>query len=314
VEREEIEDTHRGLVIRAAGAIIAPDAITRPLLRSDQRQSRSIIGVSHDDGLAAAEHNRRMGIARRHWFALVLLPTIAATALALGGCGDDSEESSGGASAPASAAVATGGGQLAGSGISVTGTGAVSAIPDQARFSFGVRAEASTAEEALAETSKAAEALVDALKGAGIDEADLQTQQVSVFPLYTGDANRVTGYTASNSVSALVRDLDAAGAVVDAAVMAGANEVFGPMLDISDKEALAEEALGLAVEQARTRAAALAAAAGVEVGDVIGLAELGGPVAPLGRSADVAEEAGFAPIEPGTQEVRVTVSATFAIR
>jgi len=207
-----------------------------------------------------------------------------------------------------------GGSQFPGSGISVTGTGTVSAAPDQARFSFAVRAEASTAAEALDQTSATTSVVLDALKESGVDEADLKTQQIAVFPLYSSDARRVTGYTASNSVSALIRELDRAGQIVDAAVEAGANEVFGPSLDISDIAALADEARSLAVAQARENALALAAAAGVELGEIIALAETGGPVGPFGATAEAAVERDFVPIEPGTQEVRVTVSATFAIR
>lgn len=246
---------------------------------------------------------------------LVAATAVGSVALVLAGCGESSTDGSSEAASPtlSAGAIAAGGAQLAGSGISVTGTGTVSAVPDQARFSFGVRAEAATADDALTQTNDRTSAVLAALKETGIGEADLQTQQISVFPTYSGDSRRITGYTASNSVSALVRELDQAGRIVDEAVSAGANEVFGPTLDISDTEALADQALGLAVEQARARALALASAANVELGAIVALAEIAGPSRPFGATAEAAIEEAFAPIEPGTQEVRVTVSATFAI-
>lgn len=251
---------------------------------------------------------------RRSWTLAAIGALVAALALTACGEGEDARSDGPGAPAASSTALPAGTGTPTGNGISVTGTGVVSATPDTARFSFGVRTEASTAEEALSQASETTSAIVQALKDQGIDETDLQTQQVAVFPFYSSDARRVTGYTASSSVSALIRALADAGQIVDTAVGAGANEVFGPTLDIADTEALVDQALQLAVEQARARARALADAAGVELDDVVALAELGGPVAPFGATAEAAVESGRVPIEPGTQEVRVTISATFAIR
>lgn len=263
----------------------------------------------------STSRRRRNGIGRhRRLWALGSVAVTFGVVLVLSGCGEDSGEQQSSSPAPvASASSAGSGAAFTGGGITVSGTGAVTTVPDQARFSFGVQSDGTTAEAALAQTSEIAAAVIQALKDAGIDEADLQTQQVSVFPIYADDARRVSGYTASTSVSALIRDLDSAGEVVDAAVGAGANNVFGPSLDVADSDALSEEALGLAVEEARSRALALATAAGVELGEIIAVSESGSGGIPFGASAEAAAVEGIVPIEPGTREIRASVTVTFAI-
>ena len=118
----------------------------------------------------------------------------------------------------------------------------------------------------------------------------MQTQYVSVSPRY-GDAMTVLGYTATNTVSATVDELAKAGDVIDAAVEAGANQVSGPSLSVSDQEELYQEALEAAVADARDRAETLAGAAKVSLGGVKTIVEGGGyspPRAVRGRHRDAA--------------------------
>ena len=73
------------------------------------------------------------------------------------------------------------------------------------------------------------------------------------------------GYIATNSVSASVT-YAAAGATIDAAVDAGANQVYGPSPLLGDTDALYKKALAAAVANARDHAEALAEAAGAKLG------------------------------------------------
>jgi uncharacterized protein len=112
-------------------------------------------------------------------------------------------------------------------------------------------------------------------------------------------------------VSVRVRNLDRAGPVVDAAVGAGANQVYGPSLTRSDQEAVYRGALKAAYADARAKAQALADAAGVTLGAMTSTVE-GGASAPMPLAAGRAEDA-KATIEPGTQEIQASVSVTFAV-
>src|SRR5215468_4114323 len=84
--------------------------------------------------------------------------------------------------------------------VTVNGTGTVKVTPDRAGFSFGVDSRAATAQEASADNARAMQRLIAALKDAGIADDNIQTDQVSLWPSTDSDG-RVTGYTASGSVS-----------------------------------------------------------------------------------------------------------------
>jgi uncharacterized protein YggE len=199
-------------------------------------------------------------------------------------------------------------------GITVTGMGTAQAVPDVADWSFGVQADADTASEALEQAANATRKIIDALRNAGIAKEDLRTEQVSLYPRTSNDGLAVIGYSASSSVHATVRDLDKAGSVVDAAVKAGGNQVSGPSLRVSDNRAQYRAAVDAAMDDARARAQALAARAGVTLGGPVAIVESGGVYpGPMydGRMSAGAEAA--VPIEPGVDQISATLTVTFAI-
>jgi hypothetical protein len=196
-------------------------------------------------------------------------------------------------------------------GITVTGSGSTTATPDRAGFAFGTVSQAKTAAAALAASSEAVTRIIAALQKAGVAKADLQTAEVSVSPRTNDKGDSIVGYTASNTVSAVVRKLDEAGAVIDAAVGAGANQVSGPNLLVSDQASAYRDALEDAVADARAKAQTLAAAAGTTLGRVTAISEGGAMPIRLDAGA-VAKDSGT-PIEPGTQRIDATVSVTFAL-
>lgn len=197
--------------------------------------------------------------------------------------------------------------------LSVVGTGSVTTTPDSARLSAGVTTDGATASEAMDANAKAMAKVIAALKDAGIASKDLQTEFVSVNPRYDGDGQKITGYNASNSVSALVRGLSDVGAVIDAAVAAGANNVSGPSLARDDQDKLYRDALEKAVANAREKAAALARAAGVSLGSVRSLSESPATLGPIVYGAAMRAADVGTPIEPGTAEITASVRVVFGI-
>ena len=122
--------------------------------------------------------------------------------------------------------------------ISVNGVGEVKAKPDMALINSGVISEARTAREALAKNNTAMAAVIAALKSAGIADQDVQTSNFSVSPQYPPyQANQpavqhIVGYQVSNQVTARVKNLAKLGAVLDALVQVGANQISGISFDI----------------------------------------------------------------------------------
>jgi len=194
--------------------------------------------------------------------------------------------------------------------VTTLGHGVITVAPDEATITAGVHTQAASASAALAQNAKLMNAVVAALKSAGGQE--LQTQQVSLYP-QTSPQGDITSYAADNSVSAKTKIADT-GALIDAAVGAGANNVSGPSLDVSDRDARYRDALGQAVADARLKAEALAKAGGFGVGPVSVVTESGSAPTPVFQAIGAAAKADSTPIEPGTQDITADVTVTFRIR
>jgi uncharacterized protein YggE len=195
-------------------------------------------------------------------------------------------------------------------GITVQGTGSVASVPDRAELSFGVESQGQTAKAALSANAVEMRKVIAAVKAAG--GTDVKTQSVSLSPRYN-EGNEVQAFIATNSVSAVIKQLAKAGGVIDAAVDAGANQVYGPSLSGGDQTELYRQALKAAVANARGSAQVLAEAANVALGRVTAIVEGGGAPQPLALTASKAMDAGSTPIEPGTQQVSATVTVTFSV-
>ena len=200
--------------------------------------------------------------------------------------------------------------ELRAEGITVTGNAVARTTPDRAEISFGVVSQGRTASQALAANDTAIERVVAALRSAGIASDDIQTRYFSVSPRTSEEGTEILGYTAENSVAIQLRNLDRAGAVIDAGVAAGANQVYGPSLSRSNTKELYRNALRAAVDDARAKAQVLAEAAGVSLGAVVGVVEQGSTSEPPMPVA--ADRAAGAPIQPGTQDIQASVVVTFA--
>ncbi len=205
--------------------------------------------------------------------------------------------------------------------ISVNGTGKVSLDPDIATIYIGVHTENTDAQEAVASNNSQAEDVASALRGFGIAERDIKTTNFSIYPRQDYDnEGKITGitYIVDNTVQVTVRELDQLGELLDGVVQAGANSINGIEFSVADPEAAYDAALQAAVENARSRAETLAAAAGVELGEVQSISSYigGGPV-PVYRDfggAAVEAAAMSVPVSPGQTEIQVEVSIVYAIQ
>lgn len=196
--------------------------------------------------------------------------------------------------------------------ITAAGTGSVTLTPDRATFSFGTVSQARSASAALAATSQSVGRVIDALRKAGVSRNDIQTSEVSLSPRSNDSGEAIVGYTASNTVTVTVRRLANAGEIVDAAVTAGANQMYGPSLLAADQDAAYRNALNAAVAEARAKAETLASSAGLTLGRVTSLAE-SGAAPPRPFASEDAMRTAAVPIEPGTQKIEAAVSVTFAL-
>jgi uncharacterized protein len=208
--------------------------------------------------------------------------------------------------------------------IRVTGTGEARAKPDQAVADFAVETTAPTAQAAAAENAQLMERVIAALVRAGVPRDRIETRDYNVFPDYdprpmeTGEP-RVRGYRVMNTVAVTMHEIDRVGAVIDAALGAGANRVNGVRFGLRDPQAFRQRAIDDAVRRARSDAEALAAALGLGLGMVreayTADVAMGQPVMMMERLQAGADMAASAPtpINPGEQTVRATVVVVYAI-
>ena len=249
----------------------------------------------------------------------VAILLVAAAAVLAAGCGGNGDSNGGSSnSAVERAQLAAYGDQAAApavsaAGITVVGTGSASAVPDEAEWSFGVRAEADTAAGAMNQAATVSKRVVDALKNAGIQGEDLRTESVSLYPQQDEMGQNIIGYSASSTVHATMK-ISKAGQIIDRVVAAGANEIYGPNLRVSNSDEQYAQAVDEAFDDARSRAEAVAAKAGLTLGGPVAIVEGGGggmPIPYYGRA--LADDAAGMEIEPGQQDIQASLTVTFAI-
>lgn len=204
----------------------------------------------------------------------------------------------------------------------VTGEGKVTLSPDIAKIQAGVTAQSASVKQAQQDINKKIKAISDAIKKLGVDTKDIQTTQYSVHPQYDyrDGRQKITGYEATTTLSIKVRDMEKANDVIDSATANGANQIGGISFDVDDRTKVENEARAKAVEDAKKKAEMAAKTAGFTLGRVINYNEnTGGDMRPVPLMYAKTEMAGTAdqvasPIEPGSQDITVTVSLSYEIR
>lgn len=202
--------------------------------------------------------------------------------------------------------------------IRATGTGRLSVRPDTALVPLGAETRATNVADATAEAARRVTDVLQRVRALGVDERDITTVEYAVEPLLAPrrapeEPTRILGYRVLNVVQLRVRQLDAVGRIVDAAIAAGANVVRGMTFILADPAAADAQARTLAVQSAAAKARQLAEAAGVRLGELVQLVE-GEPVRqPRLDYIARAELAAPGPIEPGELEIVVSVVAHYRI-
>ena len=205
--------------------------------------------------------------------------------------------------------------------ITVTGGATVSSAPDEASIRLGVSTEADAAEAALQENSKRAAAVTRSVRADGVEEKDIQTTDVDLDKRYEdrGTPRERVFFRARNEITVTTSDLERVGEIVADAVAAGANDLGGVDFSLSDAGDAKRDAMGVAIESARAKAQALAAAAGANLGPVIRIDEERAESVAI--HADLRNQALYAsaklpspaPVSSGEVETHVSVVVVWAL-
>jgi uncharacterized protein YggE len=199
----------------------------------------------------------------------------------------------------------------------VQGEGKINAAPDMVTIVLGVETHNASAAGAAAENALLMNETVNALLDARIAKKDIQTSRYSLTmapqeePKTSTEKPKPPEFIATNQVTVSLNDTSAVGKVLDAAVAAGSNSIQDISFDIRNPQPENDQALALAIKDARRKAEIAAAAANVKLGKVLEITEGYGSVAPAARSKVFANVA--TPIQPGELEVTSSVTVTYQV-
>lgn len=205
--------------------------------------------------------------------------------------------------------------------VSSSAQGVIEAQPDIAMVSGRVTVQQTTPDEAVGSARDKLDRIIKALKKSGIEPKDLQAAQVLVNPQYhypRDKPRQLSGYQASASFTAKLRDITRLSSLYGVLFKAGATELQPTQFDFSDREALELQAISKAVEFAKRKAQAGVKPLGQEVGDVLVLnVDTRWHQPPMykgARMAMMSEADSSGPqVNVGDRKIEATVSATFAI-
>lgn len=204
--------------------------------------------------------------------------------------------------------------------ITVVGEGKITVEPDIAEATIGVEVARPSAREATDEVRQIMDTLVSTLQEQGVAAEDIQTSNFSISADRYGPEGLLPDdqvqYRVNNSALVKIRDLENIGAILDAAIDAGANSIYGVTFRVEDTDALQADAMAAAIESAGVKAERLAELTGVTVGDVVSVSEVVGGSVPIAFDMAMSEAAmggGVGPINPGAIEFQQRVQVVYAI-
>lgn len=205
--------------------------------------------------------------------------------------------------------------------LTVNGSHQVFVAPDIAYVTVGVHTESEEVSTAVDDNNAAVEGVMAALREMGVADEDMQTTNFSIYKNEKWDfEGRPTGsvYSVDNSVYLIVRDLASLSDVLDAAITAGANNIWGVQFDKADKTAALADGRREATQKAMAQAQELADIAGVALGEIYSISHFsGGYASPIsyggyGGGGGFADTASV-PISPGQLVIQVDVNLVYTI-
>ena len=206
--------------------------------------------------------------------------------------------------------------------ISFDGTGKVIGTPDIATVDLGMTTQSASVATALKQNNQKINDLITQLKQTGVPTVDIQTSQFDVSPNYDYSNNKqtITGYTASQSVTVKIRNLDLISNVLDDAGAIGANQVSGLNFTIDNPETLQAAARAKAIADAMSKATVLEKQLGITLTRVVNFSENGEVPTPImynsmeKMGAGVSAPAVAPTIETGSQDIISNITLTFEIQ
>ena len=217
--------------------------------------------------------------------------------------------------------------------ISFSGHGEVSAVPDIANIDFTISKDAKTVKEAQGEVAKIEKSVLEFLKTSNVADKDVKATNASFYPKYQEVAvnsnlctqygcppsnSVIVGYTASESISVKIRNIDDVGKITEGIGALGVSNLNGPNFAIDKEDSFKDSARKLAIDDAKAKAKVLAKDLGVRLGKITSFSENGNYPTPMYASAmmDKAVVSTSAPavVPAGENLITSDVTITYKLR
>jgi uncharacterized protein YggE len=203
--------------------------------------------------------------------------------------------------------------------VTVNSQGSIKVTPDAVRLNANVSFVAGSNKEALAKVSTVGAAVRAALTKSGILKGDIATQSITVYPEYNYTQDKGTqlvGYRGSQSFVVTIKNAENAGAVVDAVVAAGGNElqIQGVTPFVLDASKATESARIAAVKNAKAKATSYAKLLDAKLGRVNYLVENSSPIeySPILAMSKAADSEATV-VDLGEQDVTVSITIQWSL-
>lgn len=209
--------------------------------------------------------------------------------------------------------------------IVVSGSASIYKPADFLSLTIGAVSDGQTVKEALADNNQKMQKIIEAVKSAGIEEKEIQTNSFTINPKYSQPPKNpppdwqttIVGYEVANSVTVKTANLFLAGPLIDAVSKEGANQINDINFTLFNNTQAQAEAIAAAVEKAKTYAEAAANQAGISLGTILELSTGQANVVPTYKArafyATSSAESVSTPIASGNIEVHADVTVTYAI-
>ena len=208
--------------------------------------------------------------------------------------------------------------------IMVNGEGEVILKPNISVVSFSVVSEGKDINALQNDNNEKINQAIAFVKNQKVDEKDIKTSGYNLSPRYiynpkTGQSS-IDGYNLTQTVTVKIRDLNNVNKILGGLPGLGINQISGPNFSVDDLENYLSEARQKAFQNAREKAEEQASFNGVRLGRVVTFSEgsQGGYLMPMYAERSLGKggvmDAVVPTIEPGSEEIKVTVNVTFEIK
>lgn len=193
-----------------------------------------------------------------------------------------------------------------------TGSGTTTMRPDRGTISFSTHGIGDTLILAQNQASQAMRSLIAKLHADGVPGIEMQTDGVNGYKRQS-----VSGYAADQNLTVTVRDVSKIGKLLADGAAVGAQSNSGVDFSTTDQRRSYNQALSVAIGDARSKADVVAAAAHLHVGGVVSVDETQASQPYYddrfaAQAAAVGEKALSVPVKRGTQQVSAQVTVVFA--